>query len=73
MKQEKFSYLLLVLEAPKLLALAKGLNLNVAGISISLEHENLYESNIQEAREVFDTAAKLGINLSLLYIGECNP
>lgn len=71
LKNEKF--LLLVPDAPKLLALAKGLNLNVAGISISLEHENLYESNIQEAREVFDIAAKFGINLTLLYIGKFNP
>lgn len=60
-------------EAPKLLQAARELGLNVVGVSFHVgsgcSNPPIFRTAIEYAREVFDYAASLGFNLSLLDIG----
>jgi len=57
----------------KLLELAKELNLNLVGVSFHVGSGCMstksFESALRSARKVFDDAAKLGMNLTLLDLG----
>ncbi|XP_060602460.1 LOW QUALITY PROTEIN: ornithine decarboxylase-like [Ruditapes philippinarum] len=61
------------LDVPTVLETAKELNLNVVGVSFHVG-SNCYDSRafsaaIQQSRQVFDTGAGLGFNMTLLDIG----
>lgn len=62
-----------VVEAPKLLQVAKNLGLEVVGVSFHVGSacKNLatFSTAIEKAREIFDAAESLGYNMELLDIG----
>lgn len=64
-------------EAPRLLKVAKALNLNVVGVSFHVgsgcREPNVFHRAIASAREIFDYAESLGFGFSLLDIGGGYP